>query len=598
MAAHKGPSSRGLALLPVLLLAVMAYHRRWMSDDAFILVRIVRNVLSGHGPVFNIMERVEAYTSPLWLGVLSASAALRLPLEYSAVFLGLVCTLAGLFLGQRAAVHLFRKIESPRVIHLPLGALVFASIPVVWDFATSGLETGLIFFWLGCCFWLLALARDRVTERSSNVEWIVPAIVIGLGPLVRPDLGIFTVVLLAVLLVHNFKLTHRWVNVFVITAVALLLPILYQVFRMGYFSVLVPNTALAKEAGLSNWTQGWHYLRDFMAAYFLWVPLLVLCAWNLWLLRTKQDLGWLIVIGFYAASFLHILFVVRVGGDFMHGRLLLPGTFGLLLPMSSVPIAIKQPRWSWAWSLAGLVVAWSFVCAFFFRVSYGNQVGPHGIADERGFYCRVAKTPNPIRVSDFRRSSFANQGEALRNVLQYLDRHNSPEDPLSRGGVFIDFDDGHRPLRPSDQRLLPKSGRVPESVKLVASRLAIGIQSCMVGSSVHIVDRHGLSDPIASRLRLSVRGRPGHEKDLQNAWLIARFADLDAAPDWPPDVLAAHQVLENPTIVSLLDGIQGPLGFSHFFRNIGASWTLRRLRIDSDPIQALRELNGPSTRTR
>ena len=580
----------GLGLIPLILLGFMAYHRRWMTDDAFILVRIVRNVLSGHGPVFNIMERVEAYTSPLWLSILSALGTLKLPLEYAAVFLGLLCTLGGVYLGQRGALRLLGNIDTPGVLRLPLGALVFASIPVVWDFATSGLETGLIFFWLGCCFWLLVRLRDRVSpEAGAASEWIISASVIGLGPLVRPDLGLYTVVLLAALLVHCYRLTHRPARVFLVLVAALFTPALYQVFRMGYFSAIVPNTALAKEAGQSNWTQGWHYLQDFFAAYVVWVPLLLLCSWAIWQHGTKRSFGSFIFGGFLVASLLHLLFVVRVGGDFMHGRLLLPGTFGLLLPVSSVPVSIKRP---WSWSMAGIIVAWAVVCALFLRVPYANQVGPHGIADERGFYCHGSKETNPIRVSDFRRSSFADQGDGLQNALQYLSRHDSPNDPLFRGAVFVDFDDDHKPLRPQEQRLIPKSDRIPDSVKLVASRLAIGIQSCMVGSSVHVVDRHGLTDPIASRLRLTVRGRPGHEKDLENAWMIARFADLGAASDWPEAVVAARQVLDSRPIATLLRGIEAPLSAGTFCQNIANAWTLRNLRIESNPVDALHDLDS------
>jgi arabinofuranosyltransferase len=574
----------GLSLAPLLFLAVLGFHRRWMSDDAFILVRIVRNLLSGHGPVFNAMERVEAYTSPIWLGILAVCGALKLSIEYAAVFSGLLLTILGLLLGQRAAFRLFRDRPVPKRVDLPLGALVFASIPVVWDFSTSGLETGLVFFWLGLCFWFLV----EVTEYGSVRRSIVPAIVMGLGPLIRPDLGLFTVAFILVLFWHSLRQTKPVLNVFMVAGAALLLPALYQVFRMGYFSAMVPNTALAKEAGLSNWGQGWLYMRDYLSAYFIWIPVLALCSYGFWLLRATRDFRRLIVLALYLASLLHLLFVVRVGGDFMHGRLLLPGTLGLLLPVSLVPVSLEK-SWSGPW--AGIVLAWSVVCALFLRVPYANQVGPHGIADERGFYCHNASQSNPIRVSDFRRSSFADQGDGLRNALQYLERHESPNDPLYRGAVFVDFDDEHKPLRPQDQRLIPKSGQVPDSVKLVASRLAIGIQSCMVGSSVHVVDRHGLADPIASRLRLTVRARPGHEKDLRNAWMIARFADLGAATEWPDEVLAARQVLDSRDIANLLRGIEGPLGPARFCQNISNAWKLRDLRIASDPAEALRDLS-------
>ena len=38
------------------------YQRRWVTEDAFISLRVVQQVLAGNGPVFNAGERVEAYT--------------------------------------------------------------------------------------------------------------------------------------------------------------------------------------------------------------------------------------------------------------------------------------------------------------------------------------------------------------------------------------------------------------------------------------------------------------------------------------------------------------------------------------------------------
>ena len=35
------------------------WARRWMSDDGLIVLRTVRNLLAGNGPVFNAGERVE-----------------------------------------------------------------------------------------------------------------------------------------------------------------------------------------------------------------------------------------------------------------------------------------------------------------------------------------------------------------------------------------------------------------------------------------------------------------------------------------------------------------------------------------------------------
>src|SRR3546814_14867761 len=54
----------------------MGSAHRWVAEDAFIVLRVVRHILAGHGPVFNVAEHVEAYTSPLWVAPLAAAGAL------------------------------------------------------------------------------------------------------------------------------------------------------------------------------------------------------------------------------------------------------------------------------------------------------------------------------------------------------------------------------------------------------------------------------------------------------------------------------------------------------------------------------------------
>src|SRR5205085_11882162 len=45
----------------------------WLGDDAYITFRVIWNLLHGYGATFNPGERVQAYTHPLWLLVMSAA---------------------------------------------------------------------------------------------------------------------------------------------------------------------------------------------------------------------------------------------------------------------------------------------------------------------------------------------------------------------------------------------------------------------------------------------------------------------------------------------------------------------------------------------
>src|SRR4051794_35495306 len=70
-----GVAQLAVLLAPALVMLALGWHRRWLNEDAFINLRVVDQLFAGHGPVFNAGERVEAYTSPLWLGVLAFSRA-------------------------------------------------------------------------------------------------------------------------------------------------------------------------------------------------------------------------------------------------------------------------------------------------------------------------------------------------------------------------------------------------------------------------------------------------------------------------------------------------------------------------------------------
>ena len=65
-----------LILLPTVIVLVGGWGYRWVSDDAFIDFRVVHNILSGYGPVYNPGERIEAYSDPLWVFLLTVFSGL------------------------------------------------------------------------------------------------------------------------------------------------------------------------------------------------------------------------------------------------------------------------------------------------------------------------------------------------------------------------------------------------------------------------------------------------------------------------------------------------------------------------------------------
>ncbi|HSD87388.1 MAG TPA: hypothetical protein VLB44_07730, partial [Kofleriaceae bacterium] len=242
--------------LVALLFAWLAWKRRWISDDGLIFVRIVHQILDGNGPVYNAFERAEANTSTLWPWLLALLGLItRAPIAELSVGVGLVCSVAGLTLGMDGTRRWHRGRGRAGAL-VPAGAIIPLAVFPFWDYATSGLETGLTTLWLGLVWWLLA-----TVSGGSNRRQVVTAIVFGLGPLVRPDLGIVSIVFL---IAGWFVLRPARRRAAGLVGAAIALPLGYEIFRAGYYGTLVPLPALAKGAGRAEWGRGYDYLRDFV----------------------------------------------------------------------------------------------------------------------------------------------------------------------------------------------------------------------------------------------------------------------------------------------------------------------------------------------
>ncbi|HEX3454867.1 MAG TPA: hypothetical protein VHS03_09585, partial [Gaiellaceae bacterium] len=490
-----------ILLVPLVLLAVMAWDRRWTADDGFINLRIVKQIVAGNGPVYNAGDRVEAGTSPLWLVLLALlDVVTPIRLEWIAVIAGIATTVGGLAFAM-SGTRLALDTSFPRAGWLlPLGALAYAAVPAAWDFATAGLETGLGLLWLGAMWWLLCRRTvDRTARERPPPVWI--AVVAGLGPFIRPDFLVFSAAFVGALLVTSPK--RAWVAVRTI-ACAAALPAVGELARMAYFASIVPNTAIAKEASRSYWSQGWRYLGDFSRSFVVWIPLVMLAVLLVAELRrrsTSDARAFSLVAGIVIASgIVHALYVVRVGGDFMAGRLLLPAFFVVLCPVAVVRVT------AWGWAVAVAVVGWAAVSIGWLHVA----TDPTGrIVDERAFWVGVASASgavhNPVTLDDYSADVAVPAG---RRAAKRAERG---DEVLVIDAVF--HGDSTAPLDRDE----------PQAV--VADVGPMGLFGYAAGIDVDVVDVYGLADPVASHLRVATRARPGHEKYRTAPWVVARYTD-------------------------------------------------------------------------
>lgn len=534
--------------------AVLAWHRRWVCDDGLIAIRTVRELLAGNGPVFNAYERAEANTSTLWTYLLAFVGFLtHLNVTRIAVFTGLLLAITGVALGLDAA----RRWQRDRGVHgllVPCGALVILATSAAWDFATSGLETGLEMAWLSLAWWLL------VTLRPESPRQPLRAMLLGLGPLVRPDFALVSAVFL---LAWWWLLRPPLRRTAMLLGCAIALPVAYEVFRAGYYGMLVPLPALAKSATRAYWDRGLAYAVNFARPYWLWLPLAALLVAAIAARPRGRDL--VLIAAPVGSALLLALFVTRVGGDFMHARMLLPSLFLVVLPAFLVPTTRR------ALMLVGVIAAWALVT--WHQADSHRSHGSGYVEDERYGYMRYTHREHPDDDAAYLDASPTTPlvADAIRNHRRVL---------ISEGGVVV-------PLAPA----------VPMSIGVVAGRLGTG--GLLAPLDGIAVDTLGLANPIGARIPVNYPDEAvGHQKGLPWVWIFADFGDpAQVAGDdiVPAQLEAARRALRCGDLAELMASVREPMSPGRFWKNLKGSLRRTRLQIPEDPVAAELEFCG-STR--
>ncbi|HEV3266755.1 MAG TPA: hypothetical protein VG014_14630 [Acidimicrobiales bacterium] len=580
-------------VVPVVIVLVGAWIYRWVDEDAFINFRIIDNLVGGHGLVYNLGERVEVNSDPLWLFTLTLFHEVLpfVALEWLSVVLGLACTGLGFLAGAQAVRRLAESRHEGRVF--PLGLLMVSVVAGVWEFATSGLEMSMVFLWLGVCF--LALVRVEARRRGP----LAAAVLMGLGPLIRPELGLASVVFVGALLLvvasPGWSASPGRLRRFGAPIVAaLVIPVGYQVFRMAYYALVVPNTGLAKVAGASWWSQGFTYLWNFVAPYTLWLPLLlaaplVLPRASTWWAKGDRT-GVLLLATPVVVGLVDLVYVVHLGGDYMHARLLLPAFFALCLP---VFVSSAQLRTLAAVPVIGILV-WAVVCAGWLRyIPPPGSLNPQviTISNERNSWITATGNPHPITAGDYRRALSGHAGDVLRSL--------SNQEPTGHQTLLV-VTNPYVPVTQAPE--VP--ARSPLPFTLAVDVPAIGVIGYLAGPRVYIFDAFSLANPIGSHTIVTVHARPGHEKNIGPAWMVARFGP--PLPQWSavvqllpaaglPSVQSvgdAREALACDPLRSYLQAVTAPMSLSRAASNFVHSFSYTAMSFSADPTTAVRQLCG------
>ncbi len=485
-----------------------------------------------------------------------------------AVALGLALTGAGLLLaldGTRR-LHTATGAQPSRIV-LPGAVGVLLALPPVWDFATSGLETGLETFWLGLSWWMLVMSCSQPGAGVRRTR--ATAFVLGLGPLVRPDFVITSVLFLAVLWLPRPRPSGRRLAFEVVAAG--LLPVGYEVFRMGYYGVLLPLPAITKESSASYWTRGWLYLQDFLGPFWLYraLPVLaVLLVVLLWQRRRIAERA--LIVAPVLAGLLMAFFVVKVGGDWMQARMLLPALFVLLLPVLVVPATRILGTLCLVLGVGAAVAASPLRGPYEPRLFFDANV--------RQTTQRLTGVTHPLTGADFDR--------AVPGYVQSVRLADAAGRP-----VLLLFGSTY-----GDDRLHPVALAAGRGSRPTFVGSYLGIGGAVVPLQDPLVDQLSLGYPLGAHLALQRGLWPGHEKMASNAWILADYAAPGAFPAGPhaPEitpaaVAAARHALSCGQLLELQQSVRQPLTLSRFLANIVGAPRRTTLRVPRDPFVAERQ---------
>jgi arabinofuranosyltransferase len=433
------------------MLAISLIRTAWLSDDAYITFRTADNIIHGYGPVWNTAERVQTYTHPLWLALLTPAFAITREVYYTAIVLSMVVTLAAV------AVLARRLAATPWNLIVCLAALLSSKAFI--DFSSSGLENPLTHLLLFVFVWRWWDEPDGV-PRLRQLSLLAALCLLNrldLAPLLAPAIAY-----------EAWRIGPRAAIRPLLTGFAPL--IVWEAFSIFYYGAPFPNTAYAKlntvigaEARLRH---GLDYMLRALTGDPATLPTIAAAAVAIPLARYRRD--WPLLAGLA----LFIAYVLRIGGDWMMGRFLTPAFALALALLARAPwIRAQRPALVTAGGViaVGLLATWEPAILSGYGYSFANNL-VHG---------RRTQTPmdNETKtflygVMDERRYYYEATG-----LLKTFRANPRPNYEWTVEGLRLRDGGGH-----------------------VIVHINIGMLGYFGGPRVHVIDLLGLGDPLLARL--------------------------------------------------------------------------------------------------
>ena len=381
--------SAGMAAVGVwLLFAIVLIRTAWVSDDAYLTFRTIDNFVHGYGLRWNVAERVQVYTHPLWLTIMTVGYALTRDAYFTSIGISIAITLA--------AVWLLLWRTEPAAAAPWVAALLMSRAFV--DYSTSGLENALTHL-LVLLFVTAQLSDSRNPMRLGIIGCLLA--------LNRLDTLLIVVPTLAMLSWGRSRGRHyRELAVFFIPLAA------WELFSIVYYGFPFPNTAYAKlNTGIREREllyQGLLYIVDSARRDPVTLPVIALGI----AVAIKRPLrsGGVIGVGMLT----YVAYVIWIGGDFMSGRMLsalLMAAVGILASTDVFGSVIG----SWSATVAIVLLGLSAPHSTLADLREVPDAGAaNGIADERLFYVTTNALVNVSREVAWPSNPSAEAGRRAR----------------------------------------------------------------------------------------------------------------------------------------------------------------------------------------
>lgn len=465
---HPGviPPPRRSALVLLLLavpFAIAITRVAWLCDDAFYTLRVVDNLFSGYGLRWNVDERVQVYTHPLWMMALATASALTREYALTTVGLSLVCAV-GAIVAAMACVRSLAARAAILVIALTSHAIV--------DFSTSGLETPLAC--LLVALQVLALQRAQGAARLLAVSACA-----ALAMMTRLDLLLVTFppALLA------FIQSPRDRRSVLLGALGLAPLVAWEIFATIYYGSPLPNTYYAKmPAGIPRGDLvaiGARYLVESLHVD----PLQWIAVGTALVAAAAMRTGLLLALA--TGIVLHLAYVVWIGGDYMSGRFVvipfLAAAIGCGIALEAWTPARHGTRGTTLAAVLVVLAAFALVLArpFVRTPDADSALRTQGqVSDERAFYSAANDEPAGYRLA-----------LTLRG--------------WRKGARFPSWPWG-------DTGTAERRESLSTPPRMVRVLEAGGIRAFNGGPKVHYIDVMGLGDPLLARLKPEWPARIGH----------------------------------------------------------------------------------------